>query len=150
MTAESPSKPRKAAKPIAPRTGNNNGLMVVLIVTQFMVILFLGAHSFRLRVQPLDVSYADWIAVILTGVGLIISVLAVFLGVLAFIGWQTFDNRVTQRVNEVLSDGELLVDCLEKEWGINGRLRKPLQDAVERVSYDIPGGQGGQSSDEQS
>lgn len=120
-----------------PRSDGSHGVLVAMIVLQFVVILVLGAHAFRLRVVPVDMSYADWVAVLLTGVGLIISVLAVFLGILAFVGWQTFDRRVAQRVEEVLSDGEVLVVCLDKEWGVKGRLRKHLQDAVERASYDV-------------
>lgn len=134
---------------VGPKSAGIPIWLMLLVVAQFLVILILGAHEFHLTVVPLGMSYSDWVAVLLTGVGLIISVLAVFLGVLAFVGWQTFDRRVAQRVEEVLSDGEVLVVCLEKEWGVKGRLRRHLQDAVERASYDV-GGERDETDDDRS
>ena len=103
--------------------------LVSVIIVQFVVIVVLGFHTFQIRLSPVEMTYEDWVAILLTALGLIISVLAVFLGVLAFIGWQTFDRRVHQRVQE----------CLIEGFGVNGNLRKHLQNAVERVSLDFAG-----------
>lgn len=121
-----------------PLAGNKNvqrqGIprwLIGVVVVQFVVILVLGFHTFPIRLDPVGMKYEDWVSILLTGLGLIISVLGVFLAVLAFVGWQTFDLRVRQRVKEVLVEG----------FAVGGYLRKPLQDAVERASLDVSGGQ---------
>lgn len=99
------------------------------LAAQTAAIIALASNSFQLRLIPLNMSYQDWVAVLLTGVAVIISVLAVFLAVLAVIGWQTFDARVRQRTKECITEG----------FEFNGYLRVYLQEAVERTSYDMAG-----------
>lgn len=51
------------------------------------------------------VTYADFIVIMLTSVTLVITVLAVIVAVAAFVGWQSFDDRVKSEVSSVLDRG---------------------------------------------
>ena len=101
----------------------------IAVGLQALAILFLIGNSTELRLKPVDMTYYEWVTILLVAVTVIVSILAVLLAVLAFVGWGTFDKRVGQTVNEYLTDG----------FGVNGNLRPQLEEAVERVSYDIPG-----------
>lgn len=103
-------------------------LWVKLVISlQFVLILVLFFFTFELRISPVDIKYSEWIAILLTGVSLLIALLAVFLGVLAFIGWQNFDQRVGRHTQE----------CLEKGFSRDGKLRRHLEESVDAVSYRI-------------
>ncbi|WP_147372857.1 hypothetical protein [Henriciella mobilis] len=101
--------------------------LVAVVCFQTVAILFLAFSSFELRLKPISMTYADWIAILLTAVAVIVTVLALFLGILAFVGWQTFDKRIRQRVVEYIKTG----------FSRDGDLREELAEAVERASYDI-------------
>jgi len=92
---------------------------------QFLVIIFLFIFNIDLRVMPVDMTYSDLVAVLLTGISLLVALLAVFLGVLAFIGWQNFDKRVAQHTEE----------CLNREFSRDGKFYKHLGDIVENLSF---------------
>jgi membrane protein implicated in regulation of membrane protease activity len=51
------------------------------------------------------ISYADFIVIMLTAVAVMVTVLAVIVAVAAFVGWQSFDNRVSSSVNKTIIDG---------------------------------------------
>ena len=97
--------------------------LVAVVCFQTVAILFLAFSSFELRLKPISMTYADWIAILLTAVAVIVTVLAI----LAFVGWQTFDKRIRQRVVEYIKTG----------FSRDGDLREELAEAVERASYDI-------------
>lgn len=124
---------------------------------QAALILVLFGFTFELRLKPVGMSYQDWVAILLTGIAVLMSVLGLFLAVLAFVGWQTFDRRVAQRVADNLREGfqeggylrTFLAENLEEGFATQGYLRKHLQEAVEAASYDIAGGNdAGSSNDE--
>ena len=52
-----------------------------------------------------SISYADFISVMLTAISVLMTVLAIFLGVFGVIGWNAIQNRVHQRTEEFLTEG---------------------------------------------
>ncbi len=67
-----------------------------------MVLVWTGSNL-RLERNP-DISSADFIAIILTALGVILAALAVFLGGMAFFNWQNFDERVRNQVEEYVDE----------------------------------------------
>lgn len=56
-----------------------------------------------LRLTPnSDISASDFISIILSALGVILTALALFLGVLALVGWATFEERLKQNSDEFL------------------------------------------------
>lgn len=72
-------------------------------------VVWVGQTS-SLRVVPLGVSYEDLIAVMLTGVSILLAVVGVGLAILAFLGWTSFKG-MTQKaagaaaIDHIKSDG---------------------------------------------
>ena len=106
--------------------------------------------TFELRMKPIEMSYQDWIAVLLTALTVLISVLGVFFAVLAVIGWQTIGRQVDRQVHtrtDAFLNGRQIGDqvakrtesYLEDGFKPKGHLRTTLRDAVEAVSYDLGG-----------
>jgi len=50
-------------------------------------------------------SYADFISVLLTAISLIMTLLAFFIAILAYIGWNSISGKVASEVSKFLADG---------------------------------------------
>lgn len=119
----------------------------LVVVTLLLIVA--TAHLFDIEVRSLSMSYHDLIAVLLTALGVLISVLAVFLAVIAFIGWQNFDRRVSRSANDFLAEGfkpdgalfkdleERMLAALDQGFKPQGKYREVLEEAVELISYDM-------------
>lgn len=116
-----------------------------IISVQFILLLVTAGFSFRLRLIPIDMSYHDWIAVLLTALAVLLSVLGVFFAVLAFIGWRQLkrgvDLQVDAQTKEFLEgeDFQARVVSVAENFIVQGmrpegRLRKPLREAVESAA----------------
>jgi hypothetical protein len=103
----------------------------LLILTNVLFAAFFVFSIFDTRLVPGKMDYENFISVILTALGVILAALALGLGALAVVGWQTFESNVQRRVGEVI--GEVLQSGFQK----NGELRPFLEQAVDKVSYDI-------------
>ncbi|MFN7389251.1 hypothetical protein [Brevundimonas sp.] len=51
------------------------------------------------------ISYADFISVMLTAISLIMTLLAFFIAILAYIGWNSISGKVASEVKAFLADG---------------------------------------------
>lgn len=76
-------------------------LIVVLCVISGIVG---GAMNRNFGTSSYSVSYADFISIMLTAVSLLITVLAVFLAVFGFIGWNAIQNQVHEKTKEFLDE----------------------------------------------
>jgi hypothetical protein len=93
----------------------------------------LQGHSFS--VFPAGISYPDLIAVLLTGIGLFLAILGVYLGVLAFVGWVKFKGMVRESV-------EAIVPAYLSHELRDGESRQVLRDIVSdfiRAHAENPG-----------
>ncbi len=65
-------------------------------------LLLLVQHAAHLPPPDNKMTYADFIALILTALGVMLTVLTIFLGVLAFVGWTTFETKMKVSSEEFL------------------------------------------------
>lgn len=123
-------------------------VLSVLCFAQFCAIVWvaLKGQSFSMP----DLAYQDFLTVIFTGVTIILSMLAVMIGVLAFIGWQGFHSNVERLTQTLIRDGfkqngdfrKIMRKELRKELGIQikegfdegGELRQVLKEEVDSIA----------------
>jgi hypothetical protein len=89
-------------------------LTVILCVVSGVVG---GALNRHFGTSSYSLSYADFVSIMLTAVSLLITVLAVFLAVFGFIGWNAIENRVHEKtknfLDEEFEEGKSLYNMLE-------------------------------------
>lgn len=64
-----------------------------------------GALSQNFGTSDYTISYADFIAVILTAVSVLLTLLGLILAVLAFVGWRSITGTVESRTEAFLDEG---------------------------------------------
>lgn len=64
-----------------------------------------GALSRNFGTSSYTISYADFISILLTAISLIMTLLAFFIAILAYIGWNSISGKVASEVKTFLSDG---------------------------------------------
>lgn len=64
-----------------------------------------GALSRNFGTSSYTISYADFISVILTAISLLMTLLAFFIAILAYIGWNSIGGKVASDVKSYLADG---------------------------------------------
>lgn len=79
-----------------------------------------GGHSYTLE-------YADFVSIMLTAISLLMTVLAIFLAVVGFLGWTTIEQKVHGKTEDFLAKG------FEK----GGRLDRVVVDMIERKTEEI-------------
>lgn len=70
------------------------GILLLLLGAALLVVVVNGS-GLSLRASD-DLSRADFVSIILTALGVMLTAVTVFLGALAIIGWATFEARVKQ------------------------------------------------------
>lgn len=68
-----------------------------------LTYLVWAGSNLTLEPNP-DVSSSDFVAIILTALGVILAALAVFLGGMALFSWRNFDQRIGSQVEEYLDE----------------------------------------------
>lgn len=79
-----------------------------------------GGHNYTLE-------YADFVSIMLTAISLLMTVLAIFLAVIGFLGWTTIEQKVHSKTEDFLAKG------FEK----GGRLDRVVVDMIERKTEEI-------------
>ena len=109
------------------KTQNNSATIYIVVLCilcflQFCAILWFGfrGQSFNLP----NLSYADFLTVIFTAVTLILSMLAIMLGLLAFVGWQGFQSNVHRLTTKIIQDG----------FQESGEFREVLKEEVDAIA----------------
>lgn len=64
-----------------------------------------GALSRNFGTSSYSISYADFISILLTAISLIMALLAFFIAILAYIGWNSISGKVASEVKSFLADG---------------------------------------------
>lgn len=100
------------------------------------------------QLSELGMSYSDLAAILLTSVAVIVTVLGVFIAMLAFWGYSQFrksaKNAAVQFVKSELESGKIRVEIAEivvKEvirQLDDGKLEKLIKDAVDRYTITAP------------
>ena len=64
-----------------------------------------GAFSHNFGTSSYTISYADFVSVLLTAISLIMALLAFFIAILAYIGWNSINGKVASEVQTILAEG---------------------------------------------
>jgi hypothetical protein len=86
-----------------------------------------GALTRNFGTSSHTLSYADFISIMLTAISLLMTVLAIFLGVLGFLGWTTIEQKVHDKTEEILGNG----------FKEGGALKEKVEQAIERNTEAI-------------
>ncbi|WP_170004569.1 hypothetical protein [Pseudopontixanthobacter vadosimaris] len=116
-------------------------LAFYLIVGASLAYLLWAGSNLRMEPNP-NISGADFVAIILTALGVILAALAIFLGGMALVGWKTFDDRVRTHAEEFLekrfspSDQRYadLVETLRDDARREAQLAKNAKKDIENQS----------------
>lgn len=82
-----------------------------------------GALNRHFGMSNYSLSYADFISIMLTAISLLMTVLAIFLGVFGFIGWTSIEQKAHSKTEQFLSSG----------FADGGRLHRMLFERVEEA-----------------
>lgn len=109
-------------------TGFGPALKVVGVVSLCLVSgLVGGALTRNFGTSSYTLSYADFVSVMLTAVSLLMTVLAIFLAVVGFLGWTTIEQKVHGKTEDFLAKG----------FAKGGRLDQVVVDMIERKTEEI-------------
>lgn len=109
-------------------TGLGFGLKVVGVVVLCLISSLIGGSLTRhFGTSNYTLSYADFVSVMLTAVSLLMTVLAIFLAVVGFLGWTTIEQKVHGKTEDFLAKG------FEK----GGRLDRVVVEMIERKTEEI-------------
>lgn len=86
-----------------------------------------GALTRNFGTSSYTLSYADFVSIMLTAISLLMTVLAIFLAVVGFLGWTTIEQKVHGKTEDFLAKG------FEK----GGRLDRVVVDMIERKTEEI-------------
>lgn len=82
-----------------------------------------GAMNRSFGTSSYTLSYADFISIMLTAISLLMTVLAIFLGVFGFIGWSSIEQKAHTKTEQFLNSG----------FQDGGRLHEMLFERVEEA-----------------
>ena len=132
------------------RKADQTGVWPMFLLGALAGVIIVIALLFRLQVRPsstenLTMSYADLAAVMLGAVAVIVTVLGVFIAILAIYGYSQFRSMATaaasNHVANDLKDGKLRTE-IEKMVGkylsdelSSGNLRKMIERRVDGIVY---------------
>ena len=104
------------------------GLKVIGIVVLCLVSgLIGGAFNRSFGTSSYTISYADFVSIMLTAISLLMTVLAIFLAVLGFLGWTTIEQKVHDKTADFLVEG----------FKKGGRLDRVVVDMIERKTEEF-------------
>jgi uncharacterized membrane protein len=133
------------------------GGWVILLLLTFL-LGGMVSHSFTLgwSGEGGSIKYTDLVAIILTALSVIVTVLAIFLAVLGVLGWNSISRGVQDRATEFLQtgfakDGDINKEVssqvqtsaqtfLESQFAEGGAMREVLRAQVEAYIYQGVGG----------
>ena len=111
-----------------------------------------GALNRNFGTSSYTLSYADFVAIMLTAVSLLITVLAVFLAVAGFVGWTTIEQKVHAKTEDFLANGfakggrldGMVYDRVTD--AIRSRTEELMFEGVDRVDIDPADGDEGEEA----
>lgn len=115
---------------------------VFILLVNGAALLFLVVEGSGLSLSPSpNVSGSEFVSIILSALGVVLAAVTVLLGILAIIGWATFESRVEESAKAFLSErfrpgSEEYDEVFEK---IKGELLNNLESSVQkRFSEEDP------------
>lgn len=107
---------------------NQRAFLLVLLLPILCIFsgVIGGAMTRHFGNSAYTISYADFVSIMLTAISLIMTLLAFFLAVLAFVGWTSLAERVRSTTEAFLDEGI-------KE---GGQIYQILKRTSESVTYE--------------
>ena len=98
----------------------------------------IGGFAGRHIKASTDVSYADFIVIILTAQAVIIAALTLFIGILAYLGWSAISRGSLLKAEQII----------RKELVKGGKLQAVVTEELKKIQYSgIEGLEGGANGD---
>lgn len=103
----------------------------MIIVAAFIVCMIVsgligGAISRFFSPSSFAISYVDFISIMLTSLGIILTALAVFIGILAILGWNSIEDKLRDHSH----------DYIRRQLEEGNPLRDDIRRSVREVVYE--------------
>ncbi|MDO9363159.1 MAG: hypothetical protein Q7T60_09555 [Sphingopyxis sp.] len=103
----------------------------ILFVAAFLVCMVVsgligGVMSRHFAPSSLEISYVDFISIMLTSLGIILTALAVFIGILAVLGWNSIEDKLRDHSH----------DYIRRQLEEGNPLRDDIRRSVREVVYE--------------
>ena len=117
--------------------------LIAIISSAFTAWMFTGGHvigpSKALSPPTLNLTYSDFVSILLTALGLILAALAIVIGLIAFRTIGEIKREAVNRVEkQVKEDLPAAIDEAVEKAGKEGRLDEALQKAL--MQFSVGGG----------
>lgn len=90
-----------------------------------------GALNRNFGTSDYTLSYADFITIMLTAVSVLMTVLAIFLAVFGFIGWNSIEQKVHAKTEDFLASG------FEKGNRLDNMVASKVAEAIEIKTVEM-------------
>lgn len=103
----------------------------IIIGAAFIVCMIVsgvigGAISRYFSPSSFSISYVDFISIMLTSLGIILTALAVFIGILAILGWNSIEDKLRDHSHDYIS----------RQLEEGNPLRDDIRRSVREVVYE--------------
>lgn len=119
-------------------TGGSWGLSALKILGLVVLCLVAGTvgslMTSHFGKSQYTLSYADFVSIMLTAVSLLITVLAVFLAVVGFVGWTSIEQKAHSKTEEYLKYGFRDGGALDKM--LNARVTEALKAKTQEMMFE--------------
>lgn len=99
---------------------------LMLVFALGAILLLIVQYSAQLPPPDKDMTYSDFISVILTALGVMLTALTIFLGVLAVVGWTSIESKLRDHSISYFKD----------QLSSEGPLRAELEELFTEIAYE--------------
>lgn len=99
---------------------------IMLVFALGAILLLIVQYSVQLPSADKDMTYSDFISIILTALGVMLTALTIFLGVLAVVGWTSIESKLRDHSISYFKD----------QLSSEGPLRAELEELFTEIAYE--------------
>lgn len=99
---------------------------IMLVFALGAILLLIVQYSAQLPPADKDMTYSDFISIILTALGVMLTALTIFLGVLAVVGWTSIESKLRDHSISYFKD----------QLSSEGPLRAELEELFTEIAYE--------------
>ncbi|MBO6764060.1 hypothetical protein [Maricaulis sp.] len=104
---------------------------LVLFILAVLAGTFFNSNVAR---ESASINYTDFISILLSAISLLMTLLAFFLAVLGFIGWNALSEKVSSKTEEFLENGFKTGEDLHKL--LESKVKEVMYQGVSQVDGD--------------
>ena len=106
---------------------------ILLIVACIISAGIGGGLSRHWGASTYEISYSDFISIMLTAISLLMTVLAIFLAVFGVLGWSSIESRVHEKTEAYLAKLEPVIQKSVEE-AIRAKTNELMYEGIEPIS----------------